>query len=170
MLILNKILVDLSCTLSFEYLTILCALLDLYSIISIIIFFYISTNDDGSSVYSKFITNELGSWTRIFTSCHLHTDQINTAWNIQTEYLHHTQACITHKLSPQAKLSWHIGLVVLSKSRSQLFSKYRGITYLSSRTKVASATEQEVEVLSIKQEISLPPLKPRRWFSWVSSS
>ena len=53
---------------------------------------------------------------------------INTAWNIQTEYLHHTQACITHKLSPQAKLSWHIGLVVFSKSRSQLFSKYRGIT------------------------------------------
>ena len=40
--------------------------------------------------YSKFMTNELGSWTRIFTSCHFHTDQINTAWNIPTDSLLNT--------------------------------------------------------------------------------
>jgi len=100
MLILNKILDDLSCTLSFEYLTILCALLDLLHYLHHDhllyqnkwrrLFCLFQIHDEWTGVLDEILDTNL-------TSDHLHTNQIYTAWHIQTDSLLHTRlnTCIT---------------------------------------------------------------------------
>ena len=78
----------------------------IYSIIYTMITFYISTNDD-ASVYSKFMTNELKSWTRIslpiiyilIRSTQLDTYKLTVCF-IQAEYVHHNNRLTSHKKSP----------------------------------------------------------------------
>ena len=174
MLILNKILVDLSCTLSFEYLTILCALLDLLHYLHMITF-YISTNDD-ASVYSEFMTNELKSWTRIslpiiyilIRSTQLDTYKLTVCF-IQAEYVHHNNDRLaSHKNSPLKPNCFDkLGCMCMPKLWKVILN-CSSSTEADARAKVASATSTRSSGSYLSDTA---PLKSRRcWFYWVSSS
>ena len=147
----------------------------IYSIIYTMITFYISTNDD-ASVYSKFMTNELKSWTRIslpiiyilIRSTQLDTYKLTVCF-IQAEYVHHNNDRLaSHKNSPLKPNCFDkLGCMCMPKLWKVILN-CSSSTEADARAKVASATSTRSSGSYLSDTA---PLKSRRcWFYWVSSS